>query len=369
MTRNYRSDDGSQQWLDEVAMNRIRGNRNQQPVQYQQPQRQQLIISEQQGRNQQQNYYSNPPANNNIQYRNVNGNTVRLMPGETEEDIKKARDYAEKTYMRIPHVVSPLYAPGAKFLKENGADASSLRNLSNTVTVNTDVDNLSNRIQSVIMNKYGAGDSQDALLAQMNPQMRMQVTQKLEQLQNGQWVAPNTLIPQMQNINQQNNGPQGCKVLPGYPAFHQIQYQGFGGTIPLVRAMGQIPPQMTGIDFVIKEVVRAYIVQPNENMINMSVIQSNQQNLIELVVLQAPPMTGVGVLLVPKEAVANGMGGRQVLTDTRQRVLNPQQQYMHQQQRPQMTVPNGYRNVQQPQQQMLHANYQRNTNGRGFLKG
>lgn len=363
MQRSFRPDDGSTQWLDEMAMNRIRKRQNQ-PQPQQQQQRQQIMLPE-------QRRVPHPVLDRRVSTVSTNAqlqqmNTVKMLPGEKPEDVQKAKAYAERTYMRVPHVVGPLYASGAKYLRENGGGSSSLRNLSETVTVNTDVDNLSGRIQSVIMSKYGAGDSQDQIYSQMNPNMRMQVSQKMEQLQNGQWVAPNTLLPQMQQ--QQQNGPQGCKVIAGYPAFQTIQVQGFGSTVPLVRAMGQIPPQLSGIDFIIRETVRAYIVQPNETTINLAAIQANQNNLTELVVLQAPPMTNIGIILVPKEAVANGMGGgRQVLTDARQRTIGPQQQYMHQNMHPrqQMSLPNQYR----PQQQMVNANNQPNLNGRGFLKG
>ena len=379
-----KADDGTQQWLDEMAMNRIRKRQGQQQQQQpmQQMPRQQLIVSEQrsypamerrvgQQQPQPQQYQQRvqQQSNGRQQY-------SRMLPGETPQDAVRAKEYAEKTYMKVPHVIGPLYAAGAKYLRERGADAASLKTLSQTVSVNTDVDNLSGRINSVIMQKFGAGDSQDALYARMHPNVRAQVSRKMEQLEKGEWVAPNTLLPQLQQ--QQNNGVQQgnmqtCKIISGYAAFQKIESQGFGSTIPLVRALGQIPPQMTGVDFVVREVVKAYIVQPNETTINLAAIQANPQVLVELVVLQPPPMSNIGMLLVQKEAIANGMGGgRQVLTDARQRTLGPQQQYLHQQnQRQQMAVPQQYR--QQPQQyqqpQMINANNQARMNGRGLLKG
>jgi hypothetical protein len=190
-------------------------------------------------------------------------------------------------------MVSPLYAPGSKILREQGADALSLRNLSNSVSVNTDMDNLSSRINSTILQKFGAGDSQESLLQQMNGSMRAEVSHKMKLLQQGQWVAPNTLLPQLQQ-----NSPQICKVIPGYFAFHQIHTQGFGSNILLVRAVGQISPQFMNIDFIIRESIRAYVVKPNEDRIDMNTIQNNPQILSELVLLEAPPMSGIGRILV-----------------------------------------------------------------------
>ena len=362
MQRTFRPDDGTTQWLDEMAMNRIRKRQNQQPLP-QTPQRQQIMLPEQN----QNRKVPHPVLDRKVNTAATNAqiqqmNVLKFLPGDTPETIQKAKNYAEKTYMRMPHVVSPLYAPGAKFLKERGADAVSLRNLSERVSINTDVDNLSGKIQSVILGKFGAGDSQDQIYAQMNPNMRIQVAQKMQDLEKGKWVAPNTLLPQSQN----NNNFKNCKIITGFPVFQQIQTQGFGSAIPLVRALGQISPQMSGIDFVIREVVKAYIVHPNETTINLAAIQTNQQNLTELVVLQAPPMTGMGIVLVPKEAIANGMGGgHQILTDARQRTLGQHQQYMHQ--KPQMTLPNQYK--QQQPQQMVYAHNQPNLNGRGILRG
>jgi len=379
MAHNFKADDGSQQWLDEMAMNQIRSRPRQQQQfqQQQQPQqRQRIMLPEQRV-----SYPALERRVGNPQPQQPYQPQTKLLPGETLKDVQDAKAYAEKTYMHQPHMVGPLYAPGAKHLREHGGDMLSLKSLSQTVSVNTDVENLSGRISSVIMQRYGAGDSQDALYARMNPNMRMQVSRKMEQLEKGEWVAPNTLLPQMQQQQQQNGGPQSCKIISGYPAFQKIESQGFGSTVPLVRAMGQIPPQMTGVDFVIREVVRAYVVHPNETTINLAAVQANPQLLTELVVLQPPPMSGIGMLLVPKEAVANGMGGgKQVLTDGRQRSMNPQQQYMHQQQQQQrMIVPNQYmhqqqqlqqaRPMQQPQQQMVNANNRPNMGNRGFLKG
>jgi hypothetical protein len=294
-------------------------------------------------------------------------NSIKLLPGESPQDVQKAKEYAQKTYMKVQHFVCPFYAPGARMLKERGADANGLKNLSEVATINLDADILNQTFARV--SKLGVADSQDLEMSKMNPQTRAQVSQKMQQLQNGQWAAPNTLLPQMQ---QQQQGPQTCRIMPGCPVFQQIQVQSFGNSTPLVRAVGQAPPQMGSVEFIVKEVARAYIVHPNESMVDLARIQANPQMLTELVVLQAPPMSNIGMILVQKEAIANGNmsqsnNGRQIITDGRQRFVAPQQQYMHQQPI-QRNVMLPQQRMQQPQQ-MVNANNRIPMNGRGMLKG
>lgn len=334
MTNRIRADDNTNEWLDEVVKFRMKNRgQNQQ--------------------NQQNHFPTYNQQMNSLQY----SNGVKMLPGETPEKIQEARNYAQNTYMKVPHAIGPLYASGIKMLKD-GADANALKKLGSQVTVNVDLDNLTNKIGTTILQRYGAGESQEAILSTMAPQTQAAVMRKMEQLQKGEWVAPNTLLPQGMG---QQNGPKSCKLIPGLPVFEQIQTNGFGSKSPLVRTKGQITPQLSSIDFIIRETVEALVVFPNETRIDLSLLENDPRRKLQLVVIQAPPMTNLPLLLVPKEAVANGMGGgRQIITDGRQRQMAPGQQYLHQSQQMQM----------RPNQQLINSNYQPMTTGKKtLLKG
>jgi hypothetical protein len=327
MTNKIRPDDNTTEWLDEFVRFRIKNH----------------------GQNQQSSYNQ---QTNNLQY--LNG--IRMLPGETPEKILEAKKYAENTYMKIPHAIGPLYAPGIKMLKD-GADANALKKLSNYVTVNVDLDDLTNKIGTTILQKYGEGETQEAILNKLPPQTRAIVAKKMEQLQKGEWITPNTLLSQ--GMTWQNT-PKICKLIPGLPVFELIQVNGFGSKKPLVRTRGQITPQLSSVDFIIKEIVEALVIFPNETRIDLSLLENDPRRKLQLVVIQAPPMTNLPLLLVPKEAIANGMGGgRQIITDQKQKQLTFNQQYLHQNQQMQT----------RPNQQLVNSNYQSMITGKTLLKG
>lgn len=323
---NRKIDDGSQEFLDEVAFRRIHSNRRPQQPQYQQPQQRFNP-----------NYPNQPKPFNPALDRVIT--TARPATQELSEEEIKARAYAEKTYMRAPH-----YAP--RHLSQRGLvkewNTSVMRESANRYEIKGDMGQYLNQTGNYIQNKFGAGDNADVILSQIPAHQRNMVASKLQALQSGQSIGPNPLIaPFMQ---QQNNGypqqpqpqygqpqmqqpqQQLCKLMEGFAIFHPLQAQGFGSTVPLIKAVGQTTPQIFGIDFLVKGIVRAYVVQPNQTIVDLKAIQSNPAMLREFIEVQAPPMTGLGNFLVLKEAVmqqGGGMGnnnnGRQLLTDARNR--------------------------------------------------
>lgn len=311
MTFKSKPDDGSERWLEEIAIKRIR--RQEIPNNY--------------------NYERIENAKYN--------NGVKMMPGETPESIQQARKYAEETYLKVPHAVGSLYASKLNQLREN-ADAKSLKRLGNEVTVKVDMDTLTSKIGSTILRHFGAAETQESVAQTLDPRIRAQAMMKMEQLKNGQSIVPNTLI------NTEGNS-RSCRLLVGFPVYEQIQTNGFGTTKPLVKTKGNITPQLANVEFVIRESLDTLMIYPNEQSVDLGKIQNDANRNARLVAIQAPPMTGLPILFVPIEAVVTGTGHRGVLTDARNRPLLPGQQYLHQNNAAQI----------RPGQQMLNSNYQR----------
>lgn len=336
---NRKYDDGSQEFLDEVAFRRIHDSHRQQQQQPQyQPQQQQRFNP---------NYPNQPKPFNPALDRVVT--TARPTTQELPEEEIKARAYAEKTYMRAPH-----YAP--RHLSQRGLakewNPTVMRESANRYEIKGDMGQYLNQTGTYIQNKFGNGDNADVILSQIPAHQRNMVASKLQALQSGQSIGPNPLIAPFMQQQNNNNGYQQpqygqpqvmqqqqpqqqlCKLMEGFAIFHPLQAQGFGSTVPLIKAVGQTTPQIFGIDFLVKGIVKAYVVQPQQTIVDLKAIQSNPAMLREFVEVQAPPMTGLGNFLVLKEAVmqqggnGGGMGnnnnGRQLLTDARNRQQYPQ---------------------------------------------
>lgn len=295
---NRRIDDGSQEWFDGITTSRIR----RQPMQNDGLSQYKKIIT--------QDVDINQIQDPELRRRLVNA--------------KEAGILAKEHYTNSPH-----YGP-AHFGGKN-VDRTTAMNYE----INADVDGMSSAIisrQMQFRNELNEADTTEMQLQRLQPQYRNQASQALTALQNGQRGFSGSLVNlnevnfngrnnQPNNLNQQqqsNSNYQSCKLLNGYPCFRAMQgATGFGNTIIMARALGQINEQVSRYDFVVKGMVNVYIVQPQQTMVDVNKIQPNM--LIQLIELVSPPMSNLGNLLVQKEAIAmeNGYGRKQVIMDSR----------------------------------------------------
>lgn len=340
-------DDGSQQWLDEMVMTKIRQGK-------QQPQ------------------YTNGTRGYNPQAYNPALDRVvttqqRQLTAEEAEDIRKARERAEKTYMRAPHY-APVHLVQKGLAKADDWNEAS-RARASDYQIKGDYGQQVERLGEYINHKFGPGDNSDQILAAMPANQRNILLEKLHALQTGQPLGPNPLLagygpqpnmmkqPQMQPPQMAN--PQICKLYEGHPLFQPIQANGFGSTVPLLRFAGQTSQKIMGLDFVIRGVVKGYALPPNQTVVDLKILQNNPNLLQEYVQLDSPPISGLGTVLVAKEAIfipGNNMGQnpsygqRQMLTDARVR--------------PQQAMPQ-----QQPPRFNPNIMFSKTGNGKGILKG
>lgn len=147
--------------------------------------------------------------------------------------------------------------------------------------------------------------------------------------------------PQQQ---QQQGGGEAVSLLQGSAVFKSIESQGFGSTVTLARSIGQADARTSSYQFIYKGTVDAYIVPPNQTVINLQLIESNPNLKSKLAILQAPPMAmanatnQLGTIMVPLDAIVRigeqrgygggqyGVGNRQVITDSRYGGQNPMRQ-------------------------------------------
>lgn len=292
-----RYDDGSQEWLDQVARARIR----REPIGQQ-------------------------DQNGLSQYRKLFGQEIDINQVQDPElkrqllNAKEAGLSAREHYTNSPHF-------GPAHLGGKVVD----RNTAMNYEIDGDMDAFSNGINarySQIRQQVNEADNTETQLQMLQPQFRGRAMQALTALQNGQRGFNGSLInlnevnfnrPQQQMQNNNNNF-QSCRLLNGYPCFRAMNSQGFGNTLVMARALGQINEQLSRHEFVVKGMVNVYIVQPQETMVDVSRIHPHM--LTQLVEIMPPPMSGIqGNLLVQKEAlgISGGNGyGRQVITDSRQ---------------------------------------------------
>lgn len=96
----------------------------------------------------------------------------------------------------------------------------------------------------------------------------------------------------------------------GATYYKQIQGDGFGSAVPLVRSMGGLS-NVTGKEFVFMGDYRGYCID-NLNQVDMSKVNENPDRMLSLVRVRAP---FVGDILVPRTAIieVSGPGGRQLL--------------------------------------------------------
>lgn len=380
---NTRFDDGNfQQRLDEVAYQRIQDLKRKQ-IYGQQPQTTQPLWTRQGG---QQKPYD--PVLDRVV------STVQKPIQESIEE-KRAREYAERTYMRAPHY-SPKHLSQRGLISEKVFDGRLINQAASNFQMNGNLNQYVNNVGDYVRKQFGPGDSAETYLAQLPASQRNMAITQISSLQNNasHYLKPNnggvpsqkqpmllkeqvpyqqqpqqnptvTGYPQQMQPQQQQQS-RYCKLHEGFPIFHALQTQGFGNSVPLVRAVGQTSAQMFNVDFVMKNYVRAFIVQPGQTVVNMKAIQENPSALNDFVEIQAPPMTGWGNFLVSKAAIIeqgqqnmqkqnnNGMLLDSIQRGNNNKVLLPPQ-------RPQ----------QQVQQPRLNPNlaFKGNQNKSGLLKG
>ena len=197
-------------------------------------------------------------------------------------------------------------------------------------------------------------DNVDTELMRYPAHVRNRLMGTMQQLQQGQSAFPEHNLAQMGNVSrqqqqalgmqqpQQQQQTQVCRLQEGYTFFRAMQTQGFGATVPLVRPGGSIPGNISSTEFQIKGIRNVYIIPPQQTVVDMAQIQANPQMLTQLVEVTAPM---VGTFLVPREAIMGGQqqgqpGGQQILRDSRYSHQQPQQQqYHHNIQQQQMVRP------------------------------
>lgn len=133
---------------------------------------------------------------------------------------------------------------------------------------------------------------------------------------------PEQQMPQMQSQAQNNV----VALKAGYPVYRPI-HQPNGGGFVLAREVGVINEQLASQQYIARGAMNVYVVPQHQTQINIQEIQNNPRMLTSLVEVQAPPMSSLGPLLVPAQAIAGAyMGGnRQLITDSRQHQYVPQQ--------------------------------------------
>ena len=249
-------------------------------------------------------------------------------------------------YTRAPHL-GPAHLGGKVVDRETALNYQ----------INADVDGMQTQIQQRMMSMQGNNAMSTEQQMQYVPaQFRGQANSVYQALQQGKSPFPQHSLARLHEVGhgqmmqqqpqaqfmqqgqqmQQQPQSQGCRLVEGHPAFRALQTNGFGSTTILTRAIGQITPQVCSQQFVIKGIVKAFVVPPNVTTVNMATIHPSQ--LIELVEVMAPPMSGLGTFLVPRNAVMTdnrgiqqSQGNRQVITDGRNNYQQNVQQYPGQQ--------------------------------------
>ena len=134
---------------------------------------------------------------------------------------------------------------------------------------------------------------------------------------------PQQFMPGFQQSQQQTGT---ITLREGYPVYRQIHTD---GTVKLAREVGSINSQLTSQQFIMKGPVNVFVVPQNQTTVNLQELQNNPAVFTQLVEIQSPPMSSLGNLYVPSEAIngMNQMGGRQLITDSRQYQYQPQPRY------------------------------------------
>ena len=139
--------------------------------------------------------------------------------------------------------------------------------------------------------------------------------------------APLPGIRQPEPQQQVGNGNQTVTLNTGYPVYRPI-HQANGAGFILAREVGVINEQLSMQQYIPRGTKNVYVVPQQQTQINIQEIQNNPRLLTTLVEVHAPPMASLGPLLVPAQAIAGAYvgGSRQLITDSRQHQYQPVQQ-------------------------------------------
>lgn len=132
-----------------------------------------------------------------------------------------------------------------------------------------------------------------------------------------------------QQTLQQTPNQQTVRLILGHPVFRPISMPGAPMQFLIARQIGIVNEQLVHQQYISRGSKNVFIVAPNQTQINIQEIHNNPNLLTVLVEIQAPPMSSLGTLLVPAQAIGGGYmdHSRQLITDSRQyQVQNQPQQ-------------------------------------------
>lgn len=213
----------------------------------------------------------------------------------------------------------PITDPYIKKVVENYMAAPVYQPLHNELSTIGGADNLNQKIavhdaQARRAGGWDSFDDTDMALQHLPPHLRGTVQNRFQQLQtggnqpsfHGQHQQP------QQHYQPQQTGPQMVRLVEGFPCFRTLNTQGFYSKFALVKNAGQTNQQLSSVEFMVRGVVKAYVVAPNQTQVDMGALERNPNLLTEFVHVEAPPMTGIGSLLVPRQCIAtNQMANHQ----------------------------------------------------------
>lgn len=272
MSQFKKSDDGSEQWFDQLARQRI----------------QERVQHKQGNRNQQQSYLDRKVTTQQNQQEEIH-----------DPFIKNLVESRQK---------QPFYGPA--HLGGQVVDRSVAGNYE--VEINMDA------LQQAILTKQYEFQRQSGI--NPNGVGEADIDRLFSKNNNQQQAAP---LPGIRQPDHQN-GTVTLNV--GFPVYRPI-HQANGGGFVLAREVGVVNEQLASQSYISRGTKSVYIVPQHQTQVNIQEIQNNPRLLSTLVEVHAPPMGSLGPLLVPAQAIIGAyMGGtRQLITDSRQHQHIPQQ--------------------------------------------
>jgi hypothetical protein len=279
MSQFKRSDDGSEQWFDQLAKQRINER-----------------VQQRQGNNQKVNQKS---------YLDRKVTTVQ-QPQQEEIHDPFIKNLVESRQNQ------PFYGPA--HLQGQVMDR--------TLAGNYEVDINMDALQQAILRKQSEFQQQSGMMPTNVGEA------DLDRIFNKQpQQAPLPGVRQPEPQQQVGGGNQTVTLNTGYPVYRAI-HQPNGGGFVLAREVGVVNEQLASQPYISRGTKNVYVVPQHQTQINIQEIQNNPRLLTTLVEVHAPPMASLGPLLVPAQAIVGAyMGGsRQLITDSRQHQYVPQQQ-------------------------------------------
>lgn len=277
MSQFKRSDDGSEQWFDQLAKQRI-----------------QERVQHRQGNRQQQDSYLDRKIT-----------TVHQHQPQQEE----VRDPYIKQLIESREN-QPFYGPA-----HLGGQA-----VERSVAGNYEVEINMDALQQAILRKQSEFQQQAGMMPTTVGEADLD---RIFNKQPQQAPLPGIRQPEQQA----GGGNQTVTLNQGHPVYRPI-HQANGGGFVLAREVGVVNEQLASQSYISRGTKNVYVVPQHQTQINIQEIQNNPRLLTTLVEVHAPPMASLGPLLVPAQAIVGAyMGGsRQLITDSRQHQYQPQPQ-------------------------------------------